>query len=556
MSITAPPAPAPTGSLAGRRIVFRCDASQRIGSGHVMRCLTLAGHLRQQQAECLFVCREHPGHLLALIRARGFVALVLPAPTEQATAGADSSLAHADWLGVAQEQDAQECLATLQAAAMLTAPIDWLVVDHYALDHRWERLLRPHCRRLLVIDDLADRAHDCDLLLDQNLGRTPADYATQLPALAIRLIGPRYALLREEFAAWRSASLARHRSQPPEHLLIALGGVDQDNLSGQLLAQLEHCALPATCRVTVVLGRNAPHLAALRRQASQLARPCQVLAGIDNMAEALASCDLALGAAGGSAWERVALGVPTLLLILADNQRDGAAALVEHGLAIALNGPEQLADGMATYALQAAQLQQKLNPPPNDDNLLIDAQGCRRIGQRLHALLQPLTIRPANAADEALLLAWANDPKTRANAFNPRPIAAAEHHGWLQRVLAEPTQHRLFIMQHADGQALGQIRFDRRPDAAGNGDAWELSYALAPATRGQSLGARLIAEGCQALWQALGQQRILARTLADNQTSRQILGSLGFSETQGEDGHRHFVLLPDRLPKRPDHENS
>ena len=549
MSVTAPPAPAPTGSLAGRRVVFRCDASQRIGSGHVMRCLTLANHLRRQQAECLFVCREHPDHLLALIRAQGFVALALPAPTEQATAGADSSLAHADWLGVAQEQDAQECLAALQAAAILPPLIDWLVVDHYALDQIWERLLRPHCRRLLVIDDLADRAHDCDLLLDQNLGRTPTDYATQLPALAIRLIGPRYALLREEFAAWRSASLARRRDYPPEHLLIALGGVDQDNLSGQLLAQLEHCALPATCRVTVVLGRSAPHLAALRRQASQLARPCQVLAGIDNMAEVLASCDLALGAAGSSAWERVALGVPTLLIILADNQRDGAAALVKHGLAIALTGPEQLAAGIAAYAQQAAQLQQNLNPAT-----LIDGQGCGRIGQRLHALLQPLAIRPANAADEALLLAWANDPQTRANAFNPRPIAAAEHHRWLQRVLAEPARHRLFILQHADGQALGQIRFDRRPDAAG--DAWELSYALAPAARGQSLGTRLIAEGCRALWQELGPQRILARTLADNQTSRQTLSSLGFSETQGEEGHRHFVLLPDRLPERPDHENS
>lgn len=549
MTTSAPAEAWSTAAFAGRRIVFRCDAAHRIGSGHVMRCLTLAGYLRQRQAECLFICREHSGHLLTSIREQGFVVLALPAPAEHTLADLQPGPAHADWLGVSQDRDAQDCLAALATANMLTAPIDWLVVDHYALDRTWERLLRPHCRRLMVIDDLADRPHDCDLLLDQNLGRTPADYAEYLPPLAIRLTGPRYALLREEFSAWRVASLARRPNRQLEHLLIALGGVDQDNLSGQLLTQLEHCELPAGCRITVVLGRNAPHLAALRQQASQLSRPCQVLAGIANMAEVLASCDLAVGAAGSSAWERVALGVPTLLFILAENQREGAAALVEHGLAIALTGPEQLADGIAAYTQQAAQLQQNLNPAA-----LIDGQGCARVVQRLHMLLQTLHVRPAGTDDEALLLAWANDPQTRANAFNPRPITADEHHRWLQRVLAHPALHQLFILQQADGLALGQIRFDRRP-AAENG-TWELSYALAPTTRGQSLGARLIAEGCRALLRTVPARRILARTLENNLTSRQTLGSLGFGETECEQGHRHFVLQPDRPLERPDHANS
>ncbi len=153
--------------ITAMRVVFRADASLNIGSGHVMRCLTLANALRESGASCFFVCREHPGNLLELIREQGFEAIGLPLPkTFESLHGKHSSsrLTYAGWLGDSWQRDAEQTLAALNGELA-----DWLVVDHYALDSAWEESLRPACRRLLVIDDLADRDHRCDLLLDQNL---------------------------------------------------------------------------------------------------------------------------------------------------------------------------------------------------------------------------------------------------------------------------------------------------------------------------------------------------------------------------------------------------
>lgn len=173
--------------------VFRTDASYEIGTGHVMRCLTLARALRERGAECRFVCRAHPGYLLGRIREQGFEAFALPcASGECAQPGqaAESALAHAEWLGTDWRTDAE-----FTRAALGETIADWLVVDHYALDARWKTALRPHCRKLLVIDDLADREHHCDLLLDQNLvADIEHRYDSKLPEHCGRIIlGPQYA---------------------------------------------------------------------------------------------------------------------------------------------------------------------------------------------------------------------------------------------------------------------------------------------------------------------------------------------------------------------------
>jgi UDP-2,4-diacetamido-2,4,6-trideoxy-beta-L-altropyranose hydrolase len=150
------------------KIAFRADASLTIGTGHIMRCLTLAKVLRGQGATCRFVSRALLGHLAAQIDAAGFGVTLLPARKGLVPGGPP---AHAAWAGVDWETDAAE------TRAALNTPPDWLVMDQYAFDARWQHAARPEGKKLLVIDDLADRPHDCDLLLEQNLGRTAADYA-------------------------------------------------------------------------------------------------------------------------------------------------------------------------------------------------------------------------------------------------------------------------------------------------------------------------------------------------------------------------------------------
>lgn len=319
-------------------IAFRTDASVQIGTGHVMRCLTLADALSAQGAECMFICRPHTGHLLDLITQRGHKAVALPGlPAEAADANGDT--AHAHWLGTDWISDAAD---TRQALGIET--VDWLVADHYALDRRWEQTLRPNCQRLMVIDDLADRSHDCDLLLDQSLGRTAEDYSGLTPGNATRLIGPQYALLRPEFAQLRSASLARRAQPQLKRLLITMGGVDKDNATGQVLDALKACPLPKGLEITVVMGPHALWLPQVQVQARQMPWSTQVLAGVSNMAQLMTDSDLAIGAAGGTASERCCLGLPSLILVLANNQQAGAIALQKLGAGLVMNGVERITD--------------------------------------------------------------------------------------------------------------------------------------------------------------------------------------------------------------------
>jgi UDP-2,4-diacetamido-2,4,6-trideoxy-beta-L-altropyranose hydrolase len=319
------------------RIAFRADASLQMGSGHVMRCLTLADALRAKGAQCHFISRAHPGHLIEIIRQRGHMVMSLKAPMPQAQPAIQNASNtvqirrqnqlhksdHAAWLGCAWETDAEETTSVLASLHP-----DWLVVDHYALDRRWEDALAKHYRQLLVFDDLADRPHRCNLLLDQNLGRQPDDYDSLANAHCHILTGPNYALLRPEFAAMRPYSLRRRTTHPALHqLLITMGGIDQPNATGQVLQALKTCALPQSCRISVIMGHTAPWVKNVRELAAQMPWPTEVAVNVNDMAQRMADCDLAIGAAGSTSWERCCLGVPTLMAVLAENQQAGALAM-------------------------------------------------------------------------------------------------------------------------------------------------------------------------------------------------------------------------------------
>ena len=313
-------------------IVFRTDASIQIGTGHVMRCLTLAEVLRERGAQCSFICRNHPGNLIDLIRQRGFLVHVLQYDRDWMVQ--ENTPSHASWLGADWQADAEES----KVGAGETAK-DWLIVDHYALDSRWEHTMRAHCRYIMVIDDLADRMHDCDLLLDQNLGRNAKDYDGLLKSGTAILIGPQYALLRPEFAALRPQSLARRQNTPQlRNLLVTMGGVDNGNATGQVLTALQHCTLPTDVRVTVVMGLHAPWLAQVQAQAKQMPWHTVVMVGVDNMAQLMVESDLAIGAAGSTSWERCCLGLATIQIALAQNQLTIAHALSDAGATLMLQG--------------------------------------------------------------------------------------------------------------------------------------------------------------------------------------------------------------------------
>lgn len=361
------------------RITFRADASIQIGTGHVMRCLTLAEELKRQGHECLFICREHNGHLGELIAAKGFSLHLLPVGDEAEQASSKLNWnAHATWLGVTWQQDAEQIRAILS-----NQPVDWLVVDHYALDIGWEQQAAEVADRIMVIDDLADREHQCNLLLDQTFGRSAADYRALVPDNCELLCGSQYALLRPEFAELRPYSLQRRQQPALRQLLITMGGVDKNNVTGQVLEALRDSELPADCNIVVVMGATAPWLEAVKQQAETLPWPTEVKAGVNNMAQLMADSDLAIGAAGATSWERCCLGLPTVMMVLADNQRYAAHLLTKAGAVRELLLGYDLSYDLGILIKKFSGVEKSLESTVDHASNITDGKGCERIVSKI-----------------------------------------------------------------------------------------------------------------------------------------------------------------------------
>lgn len=290
---------------------FRVDASLEIGSGHFMRCLTLADGLKEQGVVVSFISRDLPGNMNDFISEKGWKIFRLP---YRAGLKLDNcQLQHEHWLNEHWRTDSQETLEILNSQGV----VDWLIVDHYALDHRWETSLRQSVNCIMAIDDLADRLHDVDLLLDQTLHENmECRYLNLVPDSSILLLGPQYALLRKEFANKRQK--LRNRNGELHRVLVFFGGSDASNAT-KLAVQAFISMRRDDIIFDIVVGGLNPargDIMKLCREAPNFNFYCQV----ENMAELIEQADLAFGAAGASIWERLCLGVPSVVISVADNQ--------------------------------------------------------------------------------------------------------------------------------------------------------------------------------------------------------------------------------------------
>jgi len=248
-----------------------------------------------------------------------------------------TNVSYSDWLGVTWQKDAEQTVEKLTSLKP-----NWLIVDHYALDSNWHKEVRPLVDRIMVIDDLANRSHDCAMLLDQNLGRVLSDYEGLSSPNCTKLIGPVFALLRPEFPASRQRSLLRRRSAGLSRILVSLGGADQANVTSQVLRVLAMSSLPDATELDIVMGASAPSLKEVCDLAARLPFKATVSTDVADMAERMCQADLSIGAAGGTSWERCCLGLPVVLVTLAENQLSGARALEAAGAAVSVGWPEAL----------------------------------------------------------------------------------------------------------------------------------------------------------------------------------------------------------------------
>ncbi|MDO2947307.1 UDP-2,4-diacetamido-2,4,6-trideoxy-beta-L-altropyranose hydrolase [Aeromonas simiae] len=477
-------------------VAIRTDSSARLGLGHVMRCLTLATTLRERGITPLFLCRDEVGERSDLLRAQQMEVILLP-----------SGLC--DW-----QQDAEACLALLTDRHELAA----LIVDHYALDERWERQLlrlRPGMP-LLAIDDLANRAHHATLLLDQTPGRHLSDYSPYLIPGCELLLGARYGLLRPAFS--RPMAPRNVPSHRPWELLINLGGTDPDNITLAVLQALSTITPPPQgWHFQVVLGRSAPHLEQVQQWCTLHGALCHV--DVEDMAALFDRVDLAIGAGGTTAWERCSRALPSILLQLADNQ-----ALVCH----------QLNECHAAIALPPEQWQQTLGPAL--DTLIFDTQtyhamsrnalglfdghGRERVCEALLAQLRSpsrITLAPMDESDTRRLWLWQCAPKARLYCRNPASPAWEEHVRWFEHSLRDPKRRLLRIEQ--GGRPVGMLRLDTIDEKL-----TEISILVAATATGQGIASEAIGQ-CVALYPEL---TLLAEIHPSNHASIKAFSRHGF----------------------------
>jgi len=454
------------------KIAIRVDGAVAIGTGHFARCLTLAAAVRTLGGEAHFVCRQITNFMRTQLVELGFGLSLLP-PREEPFS---SDLAHAAWLGVSQESDARD---TIEALAD-NAPWDWLVVDHYGLDADWESRLRAVTKCILAIDDLADRKHDADALLDQNL-QTINRYRDLVPENSKLMLGPKFALLRPEFRFLREAGI---RPGGKVRINIFFGGTDPKGMTLVALEALRHFSDTALI-LDVVVGIDNPRHGIIAGLCDEL-RNTTLHLQPSNMGEILSSAHLALGAGGTTSWERCCLGLPSLIVSVAENQRDGSRALAKAGAAVDL-GPMESVEKETIFGAVAELLARPdfLAGLRRNARALVDGRGAERVA--LYMARETVELRDAVIDDAEAKLLWRNDPRTCQYFNDPRPVPLPNHLAWWDAALHD--EERTLLIAHYASVDVGVLRFDFAERTA------IVSVYLDPELKGLGLGSAVLRAG-------------------------------------------------------------
>lgn len=493
--------------MVAQNITFRVDASSQIGTGHFMRCLTLADGLKQRGAHIRFISRHLPEYLRDMLAAKGHEFALIESAQNDAPM---DELAHAHWLGVSQAQDAMDSIRVLSGG-----PWDWLIVDHYALDARWESALRQTAKNILVIDDIADRQHDCDVLLDQNFYvDMDIRYTGKIPAYCQLLLGPHYALLRDEFK--RLHKQIKPRSGPVKRMLVFFGGVDADNYTGRAIDALSGIDISGF-HVDVVIGAQHPCRVQIEAECAQRGFSCHVQTS--RMAELMAAADLAIGAGGIATWERCCLGLPTFAICVANNQQEQIAGAASEGLLYAPELKDELNLVIKRHVSALLENDYLRHFISRNGMKSVDGRGVSRIVNKLDC--SGIDMRTARADDSERLFVWRNHPMIRAVSRNADAIKWEEHSRWFASVSSDP--NRVLLIGERDGMPVGVVRFDIRNNEA------EVSIYLVPEANTSGRGHDLLQSAEQ--WLSLNHPEVKifrAHALGTNERSHRLFVAAGY----------------------------
>lgn len=427
------------------KVIFRVDASLLIGSGHVMRCLVLADQLKLNKYDVAFACTPLEGDMRSYIKERGFDVITLASPRQAIKPQYDAD--YVAWLQKSVTQDANDFVEAVDF-------VDLVVTDHYAIAEEWQSLVKKAMGcKLLAIDDLA-RGHHADVILDQTLGRTEADYSG---STSVVLVGSEYAMLQPAFANKRELALSRSLSSNSPKVLISMGGVDAPNAT---LKVLESLVPQVNAKFTVLLSPRAPHYEEVSQWCASQPHVTH-LDFVSDMASLMLEHDVAIGAPGTTSWERACLGLPNLIIPLADNQTLISQQLTERKAAIKVD-----IENISTQLVRAyTELIENWCTTKQANLALCDGRGVRRVALALNQLLafdkMDFSLKLASHEDIELVYEWQCHPRTREYALNSEPPTWTEHQAWMSKKLTKVSDYFYMMVNRVDHRKLGVVRLDR-----------------------------------------------------------------------------------------------
>lgn len=487
-------------------VVVRADAGTRMGAGHVMRCLALAQAWQAYGATVTFLSRCESDALRRRIESAGSGFI----PLEKS------------WPDLSDLDLTRATVGELSARGSCRP---WLVLDGYHFDPAYQQAARGGGCRVLVVDDTAQwPKYHADVLLNQNMDAERLPYSHDPDTLL--LLGTRYVLLRPEFLAWRG-----WRREVPEvarRVLITLGGGDAENVTQKVIQALQQVTVEGL-EVTVAVGAGNPHLEKLDLATRGARFPTRLVRDAPDMAELMARADVAVSAGGSTGWELAFMGLPSLMLVLAENQRSVAEGLDEAGVAVNLGLHEQvtvarIAEELAALCHDHAR-RRKLSLNGQE---LIDGMGTQRVLTVMSALddrvldEDRLRLRRATPQDAEMIWRLANDPGVRGNSFNPEPIPLDHHLRWYNGKLSSPDS-RMWVLE-LGGVIVAQVRYDLI-----DSDTVEVHFAVAPNFRGKGLGTTILKLTGHYACKEMGARRVRGVVHSHNTPSKRAFLKAAFA---------------------------
>jgi len=465
-------------------LVIRADADAHIGTGHLMRCLALAQVLKDSGGKVIFVTAcQHEG-LIQRLQDEGFDLHLLDHPYPD----------HGDW-------DYTKTILTAY-------PDAWVVVDGYHFDEIYQQQVKKTGHKLLVIDDMAHLKHYyADIVLNQNLHAGQLHYSCE-PYTRL-LFGTRYVLLRGEFFAWRGWK--REIPEVAQRVLVTLGGGDPENHTLKVIQALQKVDIPGL-EVTVVIGISNPHADVLEVASMQSRVPIRLIHDAKNMPELMAWADLAVSASGITSWELAFMGLPSLVLVLANNQHPIAQRMEELGAIINLGRPEDISNAFVAQTIKqfiiSGEQRKKITRRAQK---VVDGYGCARVMMNMQG--EEIRLRLVCKDDWRLLWRWANDPTARLAAFSSDPISLNEHVSWFKDKFNDPNCF-IFIGLNDPDKPVGQVRFDINEK-----NEAEIDVSIDKNKRGLGYGSLLISLSVEKIFNTSGIKAVHAFVKPENKAS-------------------------------------